>query len=372
MSTPSNKKRRGHPELDLAIRLRNWGWYWIIKNETGLSDDALDERFVSVDEFIRPRLFFRIRTRGSSPNELRGEHRYAISVFERVHKGGAFAQARRWFESALWLMLSEPGLPKDTFSSYVEAEIRKPERGWFRIDADDAPIAEVVLGIDDPALQQGLSADYSSMLHHLSEDTSANGLALVCALFREAFDAFELDIAAAYDPLLRVSAMKVWRTLRLPVAIGRILELLVQDRILRNVWFSEEHMPVHLRRGGSRVAEIKRFVAWYCEDSNPERKRTAAAFPIVLQCARTKWLNDHIAELRRLSEGILNREPVLVGYGETEPLEVTLNRRRREEQEAKERLDAFVAGKVPPAETPNSLPDGYACLTWLPPPRKID
>ena len=53
-STP----RPGHPPVDIALRLRNWAWYWSVKRITGCSDDRVDALYVLESKDGTRRRFF--------------------------------------------------------------------------------------------------------------------------------------------------------------------------------------------------------------------------------------------------------------------------------------------------------------------------
>lgn len=299
------KKGPGRPHLDLAIRMRNWGWYSLIKEGSGLSDDRLDKKYVKVKFKERPRLFFQMQSVGSSPNELRGYHSRK-SIYELVHAGGKFERARQWFEAPLWWILTNPGLGLEDFRGFIAKEAER--RQWFRAAPDEIRPGSWVFDGEEPAfvpeatLDSNTKSGYGPMISRLANSQDIEDIALLCALFREAYHAFDLDLARRLGNLVEPAVVEFVSTLPLERHFKECLHQLIYDRVVKNLWISEASMQAVQRSVPKhRAAQIRRFMTWYMLNSNPHRISThACRYPIVIDSPRTRWFRQNKSKIREL------------------------------------------------------------------------
>lgn len=290
ISAKARPRGRGREKIDIAYRLRNIGWYWLVKNESGLSDDALDARYVHVNHDVRPRLFFQIRSNGSSPAETRG-YRARKSLFEKVHEGGAYPAAKEWFESALWEMIAPPRIAAAHYSVIVQRIIE--QRGWYRAKSEHSDIGRRFLGPFEPAFRGGRTPEYSSMLHFLGDSDRLDDLALLCALFRELHGKFLLDMLDDIHGLLVVRPTSLARSLRLPEWVGNLLGQLIADRVSSDFWYSTDELfqaAGPALGSGSRKEKSQRLLTWYAYGGGANLRHSDAQYPIVPRQPRLTWL----------------------------------------------------------------------------------
>lgn len=365
-------QRRGRPPLDLAERLRNCGWALLVRAISKLSDDKLDDRYAGAEEYQRLRLFFQIRTVGSSPNVRRGG-RSKRSAYERVHEDSRFAMAKAWYESELWTMLTDPALGTSYFKSYVERFIERHPAGLYRVSPEDIELAELTLGYDEPGLQAGLGGEYSSMLHWLSERDDIDALAMLCALFREAHADYCLEVAVAYKQVIPLTARMICARMGFSPEFGLLFENLLEDRILRNVWLSERHASPPVKQRVSRRRQIQEFSNWYRGSENPARRASAAQFPVVLRDQRIQWLLEHRERLHQMTDGLLKRpEAAPFGYVVTEDagvkLKAAVTAQLNQQAQLADRLRKASA-EIPARTSHNCLPVVTSSFSDLPSPR---
>lgn len=290
-----NARARGRPELDLAFRIRNWGWYWLVKIESGLSDDDLDRKFVGSE---RPRFFYHLRSMGTSPTTKRKKK---PTVFSRIHANGNYFQAKQWFESKLWTFLTNPHLKKEDFTAFLQEEIER--RGWFRVLPDEAPAGEWALGDDEPALSKGWSLSYQAMVRHITSIEGIDRLALLSALYREAYYDFELDSARRLSQALDIAVREF--ICEFPANpehtfFLRCLQKLIQDRIQRNIWLSESDIPSAKKYTTSnRRRQVRYFMSWYMIEGKSIKNSGFSQYPIVTNSERTQWLRTHKRSIHR-------------------------------------------------------------------------
>lgn len=276
--------------MDLAYRVRNLGWYWLIKAATGLSDGALDKEFIYINKYVRPRYFFQIRAVGSSPDELRGYRRYR-TLYAKVHDGGRYPEANAWFSSGLWEMLASPHWKAADYSAFIASEVS--QRSWYR--PSSAAFAIGQLAFDSPVFAEGGARAYRAMLLHLGGFPTLENIALLCALYREAHAAFQLAHAENIHGLIVVSLATFSRRSKLPDDLKRCFVRLVEDRMLDNVWKDEDAMPPSGdRRKLTRAKQIKQFIAWY---GSRDANQSGANLPILGNSRRMQWLEANHARL---------------------------------------------------------------------------
>ncbi len=300
----STQKRRGRPELDIAIRIRNWLWYSEIKKATQLSDDRLDQRYVHIQlkqghEPIRQRVFYEIRSMGSSPDELRG-YRIRKSIFEKVHEDGQFADIKFNFELPLWRYLSDPSVSAEEYCAYLNQEIEC--LGWFRLDARDAGIAKLALGRDEPAVKAGVNRVFSSMIHHIANmPNPLRSLCILIALFKEAYSQYELETALAIrEVILSFSRYASYGT-SLNDDLKYLLDKLIVDRVLSNLWIRERDFEeIRSSEKSNRKQEIRAFINWYLDPNSDARRNYQEIYPIVAKTDRTEWFVNNRDNIRKM------------------------------------------------------------------------
>lgn len=292
------KQGRGRPEADIAERLRNWGWVWLVKQESGLSYEKLDNTFVQRETGGRLRVFQQIAMRGSSPQSQAGS-RARRDLFKAVHSGGRFQTAHNWFNSPIWELLTQPGLSEDYFRAYVRKAIADSEA--FRIEPKDTLWAEWVLGNKEPALAMGVNRVYSASIHYFTNNNSANAVALLAAMYREAHADFEVDVANILFNVVRECALRYVQSLNLPDWLQDLFVQLCHDRLLKGRWVKMSDFPEDPK--GKKLSEWMRgraFALWYCSPSCPAGLPSASRFPILPAVSRLRWLNEHRDRLTAL------------------------------------------------------------------------
>lgn len=306
LEQPSSRRGRGRPKQDLAIRVRNWTWYWMVKSATGLGDDKLDENYANPDDkalVSRLRVFFRIRALGTSPDATQG-YRTRESVYEIANRKSAalLAPAKQVFESEIWDFLQQPDRPAAEYTRFINLVCER--RGWYRAPWSDRKLGVLFLGGDEPAFQTGLSPAYRAMLLHLIEaQPDLEALALLAALFREAYGSFQLDQAVAIRSALKTATSLYVGGSELPWEVGKVFEQLIWDRIVGNQIINNDPfndvLPVV---GDGQVAArstiqspaqaIKRFAQRYAAGQFREANPGPGQVPIVPRSARIDWLQD--------------------------------------------------------------------------------
>lgn len=289
------------PVDDLAFRARTWFWYWTLRNDSGLSNDGLDDRFLSQDaKGGRKRHFERIEQTASSPASFALKD--GKTLLKLVDEGG-FPEASQVFNCRLWEFLTERDAPPQTYSDYIAEYI--DARGWHRIGVRDLSLYITFLGDQEPAVQQDVSTVYSAMLHKLMNETTLDGIAVLVALFREAMAGMLLQQAIAIKSALGAAVVWTCRQRSIPKTPARLLSQLIDDRVFSNRWFSQEDWRVHTGHPRKeklstreRVREFKAWVQWYIKDSHRIGTTQFGLFPIVPRSERIHWIEENGAELQ--------------------------------------------------------------------------
>lgn len=293
MRGANSRPRPGRPPVDIAWRLRNWAWYWSVKRITGCSDDRLDALYVPESkDGTRRRFFQRLRSLGSNPTVARADLS-GVSVFQRViggDKGQEMQIAERDFHSNLWEMLTNPRLGIEDHRQFINQAIE--ERGWYRLRAEDRRIAATFLTPDPTfGFPVGCEHVYSAMLTYLELHPTADHVALLAALFREAMT----EVALPEAMLLRSSLMNCadnWVvSLGMPVVQQRhLLRLLIEQRLIRGWWFTPD---LSLKAYGSQRRYIHALVKAHLATSAEGTPKSYAAWPIVVRSPRVAWIEAH-------------------------------------------------------------------------------
>lgn len=292
MSLSSRPRGPGHPPADISWRLRSWIWYWMLKEATKQSDDELDRRYLPSGprSGARPRLFERIRSIGSDPTCPRVDL-LNRSIFERVHaeRDPTIEPARAAFESPLWRMLSDSGMTIEDYRHVITQIIAA--RGWYRASSEDRKLG-VTFMPDDPAF--GMSEDranvYSTMLTSLESTPSADNIALLAALFREALAGVALEQAILLRSSLRVCAAFWTRAIALPDPLSELLDRLIDERIVRNLWRSPA-IPAEAKK--SQRLYVRALIQRHLQKAPDLDGPMQAALPIVRRSPRIEWLCEH-------------------------------------------------------------------------------
>lgn len=273
------KRSRGNPPTDVAWRLRNWCWFWMVKRRTQLSDDGLDRLCFGGGADKRRRFFERVRTIGSDPSlpntDLNGR-----SAFDMVHeKKKTLEPAKRLFQSRLWEILSRPDFPISE-CRHVAATILH-ERGWYRFRKEDYVIA-VALSLEDKtfAISENLNTTYRSMLSETERTPSANAVTLLVALYKEAVAERAFVRAITLEKSLR-NCVSAWsHAFEWPPKIAALLRILINDRVIKNLWRKPD-----LRVGEGKLSQriyVDALVSAHLDfDLDPNAYISDAILPVV-------------------------------------------------------------------------------------------
>ena len=304
MSPRQKRPFAGQPPTDIAWRLRNWCWYWMVKYAAALSSDQLDVRYLpAVKSGSRPRFFERVRTIGSDPSRKRKDLG-GKSVFDVVHQRSErghyqLEPARRLFQSKLWEMLSNKDFSADARREVIAATL--DQRGWYRVRSEDF-LLSIDFSLDDPSYNIGreVSDAYRAMLSDLQTMYSANGVALLAAMYREAVADLALEKAVLLEEALRKCTSAWSEAFQWTPEIRGLLCKLVDERIIRNVWTdraAEVQRSANLSQRRFADALVKAHLA-----AEPRFDLPGAHMPIVRRSTRTDWIESNratFAEFRR-------------------------------------------------------------------------
>ncbi|WP_233840943.1 hypothetical protein [Dyella sp. 2HG41-7] len=267
-----------------------------MKQITGKSDERLDEDYLphGTAEGARLRFFQRVRSLGSDPSVPRKTWK-GESVFDRVHASGGDPNldvARDAFHSKLWSMLAAPTWTVEDYQRFIDELIQA--RGWYRASVKDRQLGRVFFR-DDPAFGQSADRDhvYSTMLTHLESHPSADHVALLAALFREALGEVALETALQLSSSLRACTSLWLHAIELPDEVRELVQKLVEDRLVRNSWKTP-----NLDQATQNQRQYVKALTYAHLKQSPYSQPQNASFPIVLPSPRLKWL----AENRELLE----------------------------------------------------------------------
>jgi len=335
----------GHPPTDVARRLRHWVWYWTIKQATGCSDERLDELYLPANRTGNRRRFFqRIRSVGSDPTRLRSDLN-GISVFERVHEGNgapALRAAERDFKSWLWVLLTQPTLRLEDHRQFIDQLMA--ERGWYRHRHEDRLIIATYL-VTDPSFGYPEGADnvYSAMLTHLEAHPTADHVALLAALFREAMTEVDLAKAIVLRSSLLVCTRRWASALGIPEVQQRLLVHLVEQRLIHQQWFTPE---LALRSYPSQRQYIQALVEAHLATLTPYHSANShnARYPIVRRSPRIAWLEAHRDVLAPIARQLTGPDAIdSWSPEEADQINLTINDPARQEAWTRKRAEASKA-----------------------------
>lgn len=327
------------PAEDLAERARNWFWYWMVRRISGLSNEALDQKFLRTSERIRR--FEVISESASSPAKIAlRDGRTLLELVDMADRPapdrpGPFAPATQAFESPFWDFLIPNG-PRPAYrgrrsscdasdltseraslscSEFIQSYVH--ERGWLRLPNGSGSLYEIFLGPDEPAVEMRIGTAYSAMLHKLVAEQTLEAVAVLMALFREAIHNVDLKRAAAIKVALKGATTWLCQRYEMPDRMTKLLDSLVFDRILKNLWLTkadwqraaEERTDPKIN-SRDRIKEFQRWVDWYISHPREGEPRRFGAFPIVPQSARTRWVESNRDALKKLNKAVWERRDV--------------------------------------------------------------
>ena len=286
---------------DLAIRARNWFWYWQVRSISGLSNYQLDAKCFGRGGAERKRYFERIETTASDPDRMATANgRKVLAVVDRwVHPTtdmpDAFKPATAAFRSKFWEFLTTASSDPKPYSDFIQQYV--VERGWVRLQVRDSIAYRTFYGLTGPAIEEGVSTAYSAMLHKLTNEQSLDAAAVLIALFREAVHTGLLEQAIAIKHALRAAISLPVHDYDMPREVELLVWHLVHDRVFTNVWISEGDWRrvtgTHRKSKISttdRAREFLEWVGWYTDDANQLRKTGYGYYPIVPSSPRLRWL----------------------------------------------------------------------------------
>ena len=263
----SSAGKRGRPDVDLAIRLRNCGWVWLVKAEADLSFEALDKHFISRSGPGRRKAFLQMYQRGSSPKGQVG-NRDRRDIYEKVHAGGRFSEARAWFESPFWALISQRRFEEtDYVSLLLEPALHekvRTTRGRLksRIDVE----LERLLDDKPKALER---TRFKGRVEILAAGARLNEIGALCCLFREAHREFQLEQALLIAQRSLEAAHRFCTRISLEEWMSSLLLALVYRRVVRNNWVSLDAVNHERTKGGSaRRLSLKERAILYCHAAN--------------------------------------------------------------------------------------------------------
>jgi hypothetical protein len=205
--TPTKNKRRGRPCATPVERLRARFWYYAVKSRTTLSDYQLDLFFLEklgrrpVDPQKRTRIFETIRLNGTLPSD--GKHpKRDFDLIKLVDEEDAFAGTAEIFHSPYWQLLTRVDADIAVYNRIAKEMLKR--LGLTRLDYDgDMAVGTLVYaelneaGLDFINKNNNEFIYYKIFLHQVIKKSpiSLDQLALLGALFREAYLACALEIA---------------------------------------------------------------------------------------------------------------------------------------------------------------------------------
>lgn len=263
-------RKAGKPITDLSVRMRNWFWYWSLRNRLGdASDSDLDLRFIvelRPTHAEPPKYFERMRRGGWGPDEVPLAWR-GSKLLEIVDSCADCSGLKADFESPIWRMIGDRSLSAHWYTEQIEelllarGESREPiPYTWhygFLFDPEKT---------FDP--EEALDESYLATLERLKSEASVQSLTLLCAMFREAWHALHLH------QLIPLANAVLWTTSavsrNIPGIYGGLMYRLILDRVLGNVWIEQSDWSDHVGRApragrafAQRAKELEDFVHWY-------------------------------------------------------------------------------------------------------------
>lgn len=251
--------KRGRTEMDVAIRIRNWGWYWLVKAESGgLSDDRLDDLFAEAPIAERRRHFFQIRSTGSSPDLFNGSKRKG-SLYDCVHEDGQFLKAKQWFEAPLWNLLAQPLPNLPALSTWISEVLA--QGNWYRSDVQKAHVGHRFLP-KQVAFNALTADDYAARILDFTESApSPLMLTLLCGLHLEARLTFDSAVCLIVEERIFRMVRTAWHG-RIPGPLDQLLACVIRQRIFEGRRHTWESAPPEATQGSTRKQRIQNFNNW--------------------------------------------------------------------------------------------------------------
>ena len=309
------KREPGHPSMDIAFRVRNWGWYWLVKiiaaQQAGknVSDLALDQKFTNRGGRC-PAVFSRIRQTATSPDSVKGLGNGVKSICDCVHSTSGYLLAEKWFNSPLWKILTVKNMELEEIQKIIGSEISN--RGYFRIKPEDVPVARAGLGSDEPALKRSPSSVYSAMLYHYIEcEVNPEYLGILCALYREAHLEHQHQTAQHLETALRHAISVFTRKLmsdpvvKVDEKVVNLITLLIEDRVLHDRWHSID--DVKDLKAKTDLQKLQNFCNWYISKKRIGRQDSNSIYPIVNDTPRTQWLLQNKKKIKVIRDAEIKR-----------------------------------------------------------------
>lgn len=307
---------RGQPRLDIALRARNWIWYWMVRRESGLTDSELEARYAKSRDNPSESLptFTRVRTMGTSPQDTRG-FRKSGSIYDAVHcqenrEAGKFEAARRAFESPFWEMLTTPNPSLARLQEIIESISTK--RGLTRIRDYEIHILNGVISNEQLLKDVGIKIGDEHAIHELLKIQDLDTTALLAALYHEAIRNFRLDRALLLQDYVALPITMFLSTFQPEDPVFELAFMLVSDRILSDYWVTEldwyeatGRTPPRSGSEDSRIKEINGFLAWYTANPRnlPKKKSPGLGIPAAPPPALL-WFRKNSDELISLQKKI--------------------------------------------------------------------
>lgn len=307
---------RGQPRQDIAHRTRNWIWYWMIRQESGLSDEALDNLYAKAKDNPAVSLgaFSRIRGMGSSPCDSRG-FRKSQPVFEAVHcdanrKAGRFERARLAFDSPFWELLSTRDMPL-TRLQLIIAELSQA-RGLTRIRPSETFDIYAVVPDRQLLANAGLVNDDQRALSEILRVMDLDTTAILAALYHEALRTMQHQRALMLRDYIGVPLAVFLSTFEPPDPMFALMLHLLTDRILCDFWVTEHdwfeatsRVPSKSTSETARQREINDFVEWYVGGKRNARTDATPGLSLpMVESPALSWLRGNREEIQSLRNEI--------------------------------------------------------------------
>lgn len=212
-----------------------WVWYAGVKMRTGLSDDALDKRFLNTGN-RRPRHFNRIKHLGHAPRP--GNSKNSRWLIDLVDSDPEFHGTARLFDTPFWQLVGPKYLDLDATRTLLFPLTKA--LGLYRVNETQAHVARR-FQVKDPAFDFPADRIKQDLTRTLSDRAKIDDLAILGLLFREALLTCELEQAIHYRKAVVKAAKKFECSICLDGAGRTTFWLLINRRLLRN----QLHIPVY-------------------------------------------------------------------------------------------------------------------------------
>lgn len=290
----------------MGFRARTWFWYWLVRRISKWSDAQLDTK--AFGDVRRKRHFERIQHSASSPDDVAlFEGKTLLEAVDEWilpdnYAAAPFAFATAAYRSPLWDFLTRRDFKPGDYTLFIERAVAT--RGWHRVHLRDFGFYRALLGEAEPAIEAPEGMAYSAMLHKLANEATPDSLALLIALFREAIHAVRLRDALLIQPAITATVGWMCHRLQMPETITRLLDRLVDDRVLANIWLTEADWREQIggqagvpRNSRERLRQFRAWVTWYVDEFPRTSRANYSSFPIVPASPRIAWIEANRASL---------------------------------------------------------------------------